>query len=243
MAWSSCATAVAWSKPDPARRRRRPALTTTRADAAMRLSDVSVKRPVFATVLSLLQVVLGAIAFTRLPLRELPDIDPPIVSIDVNYRGASAAVVETRITQVLEDAVAGIEGIRSVESQSRDGRGDITLEFSLNRDIESATNDVRSAVSRVLDRLPEEADPPEVEKVASNAEVVMWLGLSSDSMDSLALADYAERFLVDRLSALDGVANVRVGGSQRYAMRIWLDREAMAARGLTVTDIENALRR
>ena len=209
----------------------------------MRLSDVSVTRPVFATVLSLLLVVLGAIAFTRLPLRELPDIDPPIVSVQVNYRGASSAVVETRITQVLEDAVAGIEGIRSIESQSRDGRSEITLEFSLNRDIESATNDVRSAVSRVLDRLPEEADPPEVEKVASNAEVVMWLGLSSDSMDSLALADYAERFLVDRLSALDGVANVRMGGSERYAMRIWLDREALAARGLTVSDIENALRR
>ncbi|HET6603071.1 MAG TPA: efflux RND transporter permease subunit [Xanthomonadaceae bacterium] len=209
----------------------------------MILSDISIKRPVFATVMSLLLVALGLISFTRLPLRELPDIDPPIVSIDLRYPGASAAVVETRITQVLEDAVAGIEGIRSVESQSRNGSSDITIEFGLSRDIEAAANDVRSAVARVLDRLPEEADPPEVEKVAANAEVVMWLGLSSDRLEPLALADYAERFLVDRLSAIDGVANVRVGGSQRYAMRVWLDREALAARGLTVNDVEAALRR
>ena len=209
----------------------------------MILSDVSIKRPVFATVMSLILVVLGTIAFTRLPLRELPDIDPPIVSIDGSYPGASAAVVETRMTQVLEDAIAGIEGIQTVESQSRNGGFDISIEFSLDRDIESAANDVRSAVSRVLDRIPEEADPPEVEKVAAGAEVVLWLALMSQEMNSLELADYAERYIVDRLSVIDGVANVRVGGSQRYAMRVWLDRQALAARGLTVNDVEQALRR
>ncbi|KAA2285293.1 efflux RND transporter permease subunit [Arenimonas fontis] len=209
----------------------------------MVLSDLSIRRPVLATVMSLMLVALGLISFSRLTLRELPDIDPPIVSIDGSYTGASAAVVETRMTQVLEDAIAGIEGIRSVESRSRNGGFDITIEFSLDRDIESATNDVRSAVSRVLDRLPQEADPPEVEKVAAGAEVVLWLALQSRTMDQLELADYAERYIVDRLSVVDGVANVRVGGAQRYAMRIWLDRQAMAARGLTVADVEEALRR
>ncbi|MFN3842490.1 MAG: efflux RND transporter permease subunit [Rehaibacterium terrae] len=209
----------------------------------MRLSDLSIRRPVFATVVSLLLVVLGVLSFTRLPLRELPNIDPPIVSVDVNYPGASAAVVESRITQVLEDAVSGIEGMQTLESRSRNGRASLTLEFSLNRDIESATNDVRDAVSRVLSRLPDEADPPQVAKVSGDAEVILWLNLNSPTMDSLALTDYARRYIVDRLSSIDGVAQVRVGGEQRYAMRIWLDRQALAARGLTVADVEAALRR
>ena len=209
----------------------------------MVLSDLSIKRPVFATVMSLLLVVLGVIAFTRLTLRELPNIDPPIVSVGVAYPGASAAVVETRITQILEDAVSGIEGIETVESRSRNGEASVTIEFSLSRDIEAAANDVRDAISRVMDRMPEEADPPEIEKVESDAEVILWLNMSSDELDSLALSDYAERYVVDRLSSIDGVAQVRVGGQQRYSMRVWLDREALAARGLTVNDVENALRR
>jgi multidrug efflux pump len=209
----------------------------------MRLSDISIQRPVFATVMSLLLIVLGAMAYTKLTLRELPAIDPPIVSIDVNYPGASAAVVETRITQVLEDAVSGIEGVQMLSSTSRNGRAGLTLEFSLGRDIEAAANDVRSAVGSVLDRLPPEADPPEIEKADSDAETVMWLNMSSTRMDTLELSDYANRYVVDRLSALDGVAQVRVGGQQRYAMRIWLDRGQLAARGLTVADVEAALRR
>lgn len=209
----------------------------------MVLSDISIKRPVLATVMSLLLVVLGIIAFTRLTLRELPNIDPPIVSVEVAYPGASAAVVETRITQILEDAVSGIEGIETVESRSRNGEASVTLEFSLSRDIEAAANDVRDAISRVGDRMPDEADPPEIEKVASDAEVILWLNMNSDQLDTLALSDYAERYVVDRLSSIDGVAQVRVGGQQRYSMRVWLDREALAARGLTVNDVENALRR
>ncbi len=209
----------------------------------MLLSDLSIKRPVFATVVNLLLVVLGLIAFTRLTLRELPNIDPPIVSVSVAYPGASAAVVETRITQVLEDAVAGIEGIETVESRSRNGESSVTIEFSLGRDIEAAANDVRDAISRVGDRMPEEADPPEIEKVEADAEVILWLNMNSERMDTLELSDYAERYVVDRLSSIDGVAQVRVGGQQRYSMRIWLDRAALAARGLTVNDVENALRR
>ncbi|MBW8310503.1 MAG: efflux RND transporter permease subunit [Rhizobium sp.] len=209
----------------------------------MVLSDISIKRPVLATVMSLLLVVLGLIAFTRLTLRELPNIDPPIVSVQVAYPGASAAVVETRITQILEDAVAGIEGIETVESRSRNGEASVTIEFSLSRDIEAAANDVRDAISRVGDRMPDEAYAPEIEKVEADAEVILWLNMNSERLDTLELSDYAERYVVDRLSSIDGVAQVRVGGQQRYSMRVWLDREALAARGLTVNDVENALRR
>ena len=209
----------------------------------MILSDLSIRRPVFATVMSLLLVVLGVIAYTRLTLRELPAIDPPIVSVEVNYPGASAAVVETRITQVLEDSLSGIEGVETIESRSRNGEGSISIEFSLSRDIEAAANDVRDAVSRVLDRMPPEADPPEIEKAESDAEVVIWLNMRSSRMDTMQLTDYAHRYVVDRLSALDGVSRVRVGGEQRYAMRIWLDSDALAARGLTVAQVQAALQR
>ncbi len=209
----------------------------------MKLSDISIQRPVLAVVMSLLLIVLGIMAYTRLTLRELPAIDPPIVSVDVTYPGASAGVVETRITQVLEDALAGIEGIATLQSRSVNGRSSVTVEFTLARDIEAAANDVRSAVSRVVGRLPDEAEPPQVEKVESDAEVILWLNMSSTSMDTLQLTDYAERYVVDRLSSLDGVAQIRVGGQQRYAMRIWLNGDQLAARGLAVSDVENALRR
>ncbi len=208
----------------------------------MNLSDLSIRRPVFATVMSLLLIVLGVMAFSRLTLRELPAIDPPIVSVDVNYPGASAAVVETRITQVLEDALSGIEGIEILQSRSVNGRSAVTLEFTLNRDIEAAANDVRDAISGVADRMPEEADPPEVEKADSDSDTIIWLNMSSTTMNTLQLSDYADRYVVDRLSSLDGVAQVRIGGRQRYAMRIWLDSAAMAARSITANDIEDALR-
>jgi multidrug efflux pump len=209
----------------------------------MRISDLSIERPVFATVLSLLLIVVGLMSYSRLTLRELPAIDPPVVSVDVTYPGASAGVVETRVTQVLEDALAGIEGIETLQSRSVNGRSSVTIEFTLERDIEAAANDVRDAVSRVLDRMPEEADPPEVEKADSDSEVILWLNMSSTQMDTLQVTDYAERYVVDRLSALNGVSQVRVGGQQRYAMRVWLNRDALAARGLTAADAENALRR
>ncbi len=209
----------------------------------MTLSELSIRRPVFATVVSLLLVVLGVMAYSRLTLRELPAIDPPIVSVGVDYPGASAAVVETRVTQILEDSLSGIEGVETIDSRSRNGESEISIEFSLSRDIEAAANDVRDAVSRVLDRMPPEADPPEIEKAESDSEVILWLNMRSTRMDTLQLTDYVYRYVLDRLSVLDGVAQVRVGGSQRYAMRIWLDSTALAARGLAVADVEEALRR
>src|SRR5690554_1831225 len=208
----------------------------------MILSDVSVKRPVFASVLALLLIIFGLVSYQQLPLREYPDIDPPVVSIRTTYQGAAAAIIETQITERLEDAIAGIEGIEYVESQSRDGESRITLRFSISRDIEAAANDVRDAVSRVLNRLPDEADPPQIQRVDSNADVIVWWNLTSDRHTVPQLTDYAERYLVDRFSVLDGVAQVRIGGARSYAMRVWLDRHALAARELTVSDVENALR-
>ncbi|WP_088211401.1 efflux RND transporter permease subunit [Shewanella sp. Shew256] len=208
----------------------------------MILTDLSVKRPVFASVISLLLVAFGLVAFDKLPLREYPNIDPPIVSIETNYRGASAAVVESRITQLIEDRISGVEGIRHVSSSSSDGRSQVTLEFDISRNIEDAANDVRDRISGLLDNLPEEADPPEVQKANGGDEVIMWLNLVSDQMTTLELTDYTRRYLSDRLSVVDGVSMIRIGGGKVYAMRVWLDRQALASRSLTVADVEAALR-
>ncbi|WP_299792683.1 efflux RND transporter permease subunit [uncultured Shewanella sp.] len=208
----------------------------------MILTDLSVKRPVFASVISILLIAFGLVSFDKLPLREYPNIDPPVVSIQTNYRGASASVVESRITQLVEDRISGVEGIRHINSSSRDGRSTVTLEFDVGRDIEAAANDVRDRVSGLLNNLPEEAEPPEVRKANGGDEVIMWLNLVSDQMTTLQLTDYARRYLTDRFSVLDGVANIRIGGGKVYAMRVWIDRQALAARGLTVADIEKVLR-
>ncbi|MDX2287423.1 MAG: efflux RND transporter permease subunit [Hyphomicrobiaceae bacterium] len=208
----------------------------------MQLSDVSVKRPVFAAVMGLLLIAFGLVAFTRLPLRQYPDIDPPIVSVETQYPGASANIVETRVTQLIEERISGVEGIRTIESKSEDGRSLVTIEFNVGRDVDAAANDIRDRVAGVLSDLPTEADPPEIAKVDGDQDVIMWLNLASPEMTVPELTDYAERYLVDRFSVLDGVARVQIGGQQTYAMRIWLDRNAMAARNLTASDVEAALR-
>lgn len=208
----------------------------------MIISDISVKRPVFASVISLLLIAFGLVSFERLSLREYPDIDPPIVTVAVDYPGAPANVIETRVTEIIEDRISGIEGIEYIASSSSDGRSRVTIEFSIDRDIDAAANDVRDRISGVMDNLPEEADPPEVQKADSSDDVIIWQNLASSKMSTPELTDYAERYLVDQYSTLDGVARVRVGGGFRYAMRIWLDRNAMTARGLTVGDVEQALR-
>jgi len=206
------------------------------------LSDISVKRPVFATVINLLLITFGVVAFFLLPLREYPDINPPVVSINTSYPGASAAIVETKISQVLEDRISGVEGIKNITSTSRVGRSSITIEFELDRDIDAATNDVRDRISRALKSLPEQADPPEVFKANDDENVIVWFVLQSDSMTTLELTDYAQRYIVDRFAVVDGVARVRVGGGRTYAMKISLSRTAMAARNVTVGDIESTLR-
>ena len=208
----------------------------------MWLSDTSVRRPVLATVLSALLVAFGLLSFRTLPLRELPDVDPPVVSVITEYRGASASVVENRVTREIEDRLAGIEGIRTIEAKSREGVSEITVEFELSRDIEDATNDVRDRVSQSMDDIPKEAEPPQIFKAESDAHPIMWLQLHGDGLDTLALTDYAERRLVDRISVVNGVARVVLSGAKHYSMRSWLDRSALASRQLTVADVAAALR-
>jgi len=208
----------------------------------MWLSDTSVRRPVLALVVNLLLVVFGILSFSNLPLREYPDIDPPIVSIKTSYAGASANVVESRITEVIEDRIAGVEGIVSITSKSRDGVSDITIRFDVNRDIDAAANDVRDRVSRIMNNMPDGATPPEVRKADADERVIMWLNFSGEGMTIMQLSDYAKRYLEDRFSALDGVARARIGGGEEQALRIWLDRDKLAAYQLTVTDVERMLR-
>ena len=208
----------------------------------MWLSDVSVKRPVFATVIGLTLVAFGILSFSVLPLREYPDITPPVVSISTAYPGASNDVVESRVTAIVEDQISGIEGIKSIRSSSRDGGSFINIEFDLDRDIDSAANDVRDRVSRVNRSLPEDVRPPEVRKQDSDARPVMYINVVSAQMSRMDLTDYTDRYIGDRFAVIPGVANASVFGA-RPAMRVWIDRLALAARNLTVTDIEAALRR
>ncbi|MBL8770267.1 MAG: efflux RND transporter permease subunit [Phenylobacterium sp.] len=205
------------------------------------LSDISVRRPVFAAVAAIILCVVGFAAFNALTVRELPSVDPPVVGISTSYRGASAEVIEERITEVIERQVAGIEGIDRVYSASRDGSSRISISFKLDRDLDAAANDVRDAVSRVAGQLPEQADPPQIQKANADASPIIFLNLTSQTMNRLELSDYAQRYLVERLSTVPGVAAVGVGGSQLYSMRIWLNPDAMAARGITVEDVETAL--
>jgi hydrophobe/amphiphile efflux-1 (HAE1) family protein len=209
----------------------------------MMISDLSVRRPVLATVVSLLLFILGLAAAFGLSLREFPDIDRPVVNIETRYRGASSEVVETRITQIIENEISGIEGVERLNSASRDERSQINVEFSLERDLDAAANDVRERLSRVAQRLPVEADPSQITKVDSGTDPIVWINVSSTQRSILELTDYMTRYMVDQFSTLEGVANVRVNGGRRYAMRVWLSRENLAARQLTVADVENSLLR
>lgn len=209
----------------------------------MILSDVSVKRPVFATVLSLMLVAFGIMSFNQLPLREYPDTSPPIVSVSTTYPGASAEVVETQVTELIEDQINGIDGIEAINSSSVDGSSRISVEFEVGTDIEAAANDIRDKISRVTRSLPEDVDPPRIAKADSEARPIQWFNLTSSQLTYLELNDYANRYIVDQFAVLNGVANVNVSGNGGFAMRVWLDRVALAARGLTVVDVQSALRR
>jgi len=207
------------------------------------ISDLSVRRPVLATVMSLLLLILGIGAITRLSLREFPDVDRPVVSIETRYRGASSDVVESRITQIIENEISGIEGVERLNSSSRDERSQINVEFTLERDLDSAANDVRERLSRVASRLPEEADPSQITKVDSGQDPIIFLNVASTQRNMLEITDFMERYLVDQFATIEGVASVRMNGARRYAMRVWLSRENLAARQLTVADVETSLLR
>ncbi|MFC0269079.1 efflux RND transporter permease subunit [Kushneria aurantia] len=207
----------------------------------MKLTDLAVTRPVATLVASALLVLFGTLGFMELPIREYPAVEEPEISIEVTWQGASAAVVESRLTQPLEDAVAGISGIATIESESEDGEADISLTFSTETDLDSAASDVRDRVSGVADNLPEEASAPEISKDGGGDEVMMILSVRSNSMDAMSLSDYADRLLVDRFATLPGVARVSLWGDRLPTMRVDLDRRAMAARDITVQDITGAL--
>jgi multidrug efflux pump len=209
----------------------------------MLISDISVRRPVFAIVVSLLLTIIGLMAAARLAIREYPNVESPQVSVSITYRGASANVVETKITRTVENQLAGVEGLEKLQSSSQDGRARINLEFSVDTDIEAAANDVRDRVARVAPNLPLEADPPQVSKVDVRNDNLLVVSLVSDVRTPAELTDYASRYIVDRLTVVPGVAAIQIFGEQKFSMRLWLDRRALAARQLTVQDVENALRK
>jgi len=209
----------------------------------MQLPELSVRRPVLATVLSLLIVLVGLVSFNGLTVREYPKIDEPTVTVSTRFAGASSEVVEAQVTKVLEDSIAGIEGVDVITSISRQEQSQITVRFKLERDPDSAAADVRDKVSRVRQRLPQGIDEPVIAKVEADAFPVIWLALSSDLHDALQLSDFANRLAKPVLQTAPGAADVRVYGERRYSMRIWLDPDRLAAYGLTVQDVEDALRR
>ncbi|MBP9912950.1 MAG: efflux RND transporter permease subunit [Opitutaceae bacterium] len=207
----------------------------------MLLSDVSIKRPVVCIVLSLLILIIGGIAFSRLAVREYPNIESPVVSVSAGYPGAAAEVVETQITDPIEEELSTIDGVRLMRSDSSAGRSRISLEFDLRRDINAAANDVRDKVGRAVDRLPGEVDPPEVEKADADADPVLTLSMNSDRFTRLELAEMARRVVAQRLQTVPGVSSVGLRGPQ-FAMRLWVDPDRLTAYGLTVADVEQALR-
>ncbi len=208
----------------------------------MRISELSIRRPVFATVINVLVVLLGLIAFDRLSVREYPDIDQPVVSVETRYPGASAKVIESQVTIPLEEELAGIEGIDYISSISRAEKSEITVRFKLDRDEDAAASDVRDRVSRARGQLPKEIDEPVIGKVEADAGALIWVVFYSDKFDQLVVTEAADRLIKDRLQVLPGVAKVIYYAPRYYAMRIWLDRTRLAAYGLTPADVEDALR-
>jgi len=209
----------------------------------MKISELCIKRPVFATVLSLVVMLIGIVSYTRLPIREYPKIDEPVVTVNTTYRGASAEIIESQVTKPLEDSLAGIEGVEVITSISRAENSQISVRFKLERAPDSAAADVRDRVSRVRNKLPDEVDEPVIAKVEADANPIIWLAFSSDQHSALEVTDFANRIVKPRLQTLPGAADVRVFGERKFAMRIWLDRQRLAAYQLTPADIEDALRK
>ncbi len=208
----------------------------------MFLSRVSIERPILASMMNLVLVLFGIIGLSRLPVRELPDIDPPVISVSTVYPGANAQVVETEVTERLEEAINNIEGIKTLKSESREGVSNITIEFDLSRDIDIAAQDVRDRVSRIRGALPLDIREPIIAKQDSDASPVIWVALNSDRYTPLELTTLAERQIKPRFQGVAGVSSVTIGGEKRFAMRLWLDSDRMAARGVTVLDVQQALR-
>ena len=209
----------------------------------MQLAEISIRRPVFATVLSLLIVLVGGVSFNRLTVREYPKIDEPVVTVSVRYAGASAEVIESQVTKPLEDSIAGIDGVDVITSISRADQGQISVRFRLEKDADSAAAEVRDRTSRVRNRLPQAIEEPVISKVEADAFPVVQVGFSSESLTSLQINDLVNRIVKPRLQTVTGVADVRIFGERKYAMRVWLDSDRMASYRLTTQDVEDAIRR
>jgi multidrug efflux pump len=209
----------------------------------MQLPEICIKRPVFATVLSLIILLVGLISYTRLSVREYPRIDEPVVSVATDYRGASAEVVESQVTKPLEDSLAGIEGVELMTSQSRSETSRINVRFTLKRDPDSAAADVRDKVSRARGKLPDTIDEPIIAKVEADSQPVIYIAVEAGSLSPLDASDYVKRYVQPRLSVLPGAADVRIFGERQVSMRINIDRTRLAGYKLTVQDVEDAIRR
>ncbi len=208
----------------------------------MRIAEISITRPVLAIVVNLMLILLGLVCYDRLSVREYPNIDVPEVTVETRYPGADARIMESQVTKPLEDSLSGIEGIDFIRSISRAENSQITVRFKLERDPDAAAADVRDRVGRVRQALPEEIDEPIVAKVEADAQPIIWLALSSDHHSAMETSEKADLVVKDKLQTIPGVASVRIFGERRFSMRIWLNRERMAAYNLTTLDVENALR-
>src|SRR5829696_7448799 len=208
----------------------------------MKISDMSIHRPVLASMLSLPLVLFGAIGYTRLAVREFPDVDPPIVSVSTELPGANPQVVESAVTDILEEELSTVEGLRTLTSSSAEGFSNITLEFNLERPVEDAAQDTRDKVARIRGRLPEDVREPVVAKQEADAQPFFWLALSGENYDLLQLSDLGDRLVKARLQTLPGVGQARIFGERRFSMRVWLSASELSARGLTVQDVQQAIR-
>ena len=210
----------------------------------MYLTEVSIRRPVVSWVLSLILIVFGAFVFSKLPVRELPSgLQPPVVQVKVEYKSASAPIIDEEVTQVIEDVIGGAEGIKNIDSKSENGKSEINIEFDTEIDLDDAANDIRERVARIVDRLPSESSPPQILKQAAGFTTTMWLALSSPTWSDLELGDYAERYLVDKFSNVKNVGRILVGGLRELSVRVWIDPIKLAANNITIQEVELALRK
>ena len=209
----------------------------------MRLSETSIRRPVLASVMSLLLVLIGLVSFKQLSLREYPRIDEPLVNVSTRLLGASSEVIESQVTKPLEDSIAGIDGVDIMTSVSRTEQSQITVRFKLSKDPDTAAAEVRDRVARVRGRLPDAVDEPVIAKVEADATPTIWLAYTSETLSPLQLTDLINRVVKPRLQTVPGVADVQIGGDRKYAMRVWIDPDQLAAYKLTVQDVEDALRK
>ena len=207
----------------------------------MSLSSTCIKRPVFATVMNIIMMLVGCIGLVFLGVRDYPSVDPPIISVSTSFPGANADVIETQITEPLESAINGIPGIRSLTSQSRDGRSNITVEFELEVDLETAANDVRDKVSGAMRRLPKDVDPPTVSKADADAQPIFAVSLRSDQRSLIDLSMYADQYYKERLQTISGVSSVSIWGEKRYSVRMRMDPSLLAAYGITPMDVRDAV--